>query len=221
MVHFFYHLDYEAGPPKNTVNVSITSSTLPPMTPKNEPSRGYRRGVRRGATSYGRVMARPLVSRDEKAPDGLHGGVDGDNNMVVHARVFALAVKYQIPALKDLAASKFASAVESDWNHSSLTEALRVVHSTTPEDARELRDIVAKVLLTHEKLLDKPEVESAVLDIRRLAYELLRRSKGLPAVATSNPEPSCCNCGSELLSTCKRGRTCFACAFGRGCPYCS
>lgn len=110
--------------------------------------------------------------------------------MVMHARIFATAVKYQVPALKCLAAMKFAAAVESRWNHISFAEAAHIVYTTTPEDVRELRDVVADAISAHEGLLDKPEVKSVVLDINGLAYELLRKSKGLSAATGTSAHPN-------------------------------
>ena len=40
-----------------------------------------------------------------------------------------------------------------------------------------MREAVADTLTWHSRLLDKPEVEYAVMDINGLAYELLKRSR--------------------------------------------
>ena len=44
-----------------------------------------------------------------------------------------------------------------------------------------MREAVADVLGWHSALLDKPEVEVAIMEINGLAYELLKRSRGAGA----------------------------------------
>ena len=40
-----------------------------------------------------------------------------------------------------------------------------------------MRTMVADVLGWHDRLLDKPEIEVAIMEINGLAYELLKRSR--------------------------------------------
>lgn len=40
-----------------------------------------------------------------------------------------------------------------------------------------MREVVADTLGSHSQLLDKPEIEFAIMDINGLAYELLKRSR--------------------------------------------
>lgn len=95
-------------------------------------------------------------------------------HMLQHAKLFALAVKNQVPALRDLAKNKFQYAISSGWNHESLGQVITLVFSSMPEDAPQLRDIVATALTENEKLLDKLEIEAAVCSINTLAYRLLK-----------------------------------------------
>ncbi|KAK1808636.1 hypothetical protein LTR12_016998 [Friedmanniomyces endolithicus] len=106
-----------------------------------------------------------------------------DGNMVMHAKVFAAAVKYQVPALQKLATSKFRRAAKINWNDSSFAEATRIAYTTTPEDLRDIRDTVVKTISEHPTLLQRTSIESAVKDIAALNFELLRKAYGLSAVA--------------------------------------
>lgn len=51
-----------------------------------------------------------------------------------------------------------------------------MVYNSTPSHDKEMREVVADTLGWHNELLDKPEVEVAILEINGLAYELLKRS---------------------------------------------
>lgn len=102
---------------------------------------------------------------------------NANTHLLTHAKVFAIALKYQIPALRALAVAKFAAAIERGWNHDSLAEVITLVYTSTPDEVKELRSIIVETLLAHDTLLDKPEVESAVCDISTLAYQLLKRKR--------------------------------------------
>ncbi|KAK5720355.1 hypothetical protein LTR17_015072 [Elasticomyces elasticus] len=102
---------------------------------------------------------------------------ESDGNMIMHAKVHAVAVKYQVPALQDLAARKFIAAVAANWNHDSFADAAYIVYTTTPEEIRALRTEVVNTLLQHGSLLDKPAVEGLVCGIIGLAFELLKGSR--------------------------------------------
>ncbi len=52
-----------------------------------------------------------------------------------------------------------------------------MIYDTTPSADKDMREAVADVLDMHSRLLDKPEIEVAIMEINGLAYELLRRSK--------------------------------------------
>ena len=57
------------------------------------------------------------------------------------------------------------------------SEAIHVVYNSTPSSDKDMREAVADTLGWYGRLLDKPEIEVAVMDINGLAYELLKRSR--------------------------------------------
>lgn len=65
----------------------------------------------------------------------------------------------------------------SGRDSSELSEAIHVVYSTTPSSDKDMREAVADTLDWHSHLLDKADIEIAVMDINGLAYELLKRSR--------------------------------------------
>ncbi len=56
-------------------------------------------------------------------------------------------------------------------------EAIHVVYNTTPSSDKGMRGTVADALDWHGRLLEKPEIEFAIMEINGLAYELLKRAR--------------------------------------------
>ena len=92
----------------------------------------------------------------------------------IHAQIYALADKYGIHDLKDLAREKFADAASNAWDDSGFPLAVQTVYSSTPEGDDGLRDVVVDTLSRHRELLEKVEVETLVKGVNGLAYGLLR-----------------------------------------------
>ncbi|TKA63295.1 hypothetical protein B0A55_10383 [Friedmanniomyces simplex] len=161
MVYYFYHLDYDAAridsPGANVGDTPANGlAVLPHHGATASPSGKHRLGLGTRRT--------PSVPQQAVKPVLKTAG-----NMVMHARVFAAAVKYQVQALQVLAASKFTAAVEASWDHDDFAEAAHIVYTTTPEEARALRNEVAKCITEHGALLDKAAVEAVVRGISGLA----------------------------------------------------
>lgn len=98
--------------------------------------------------------------------------------MIEHAKVFAIAVKFQIDGLRDLAALKFKQAATAYWSHDDFAHSVHIVFNSTAEEVTQLREIVSDILHQHfDDLEAKPEVEAVVCNTPRLAYALLKRSR--------------------------------------------
>ncbi|KAK3658020.1 hypothetical protein LTR56_000772 [Elasticomyces elasticus] len=138
----------------------------------NNAGGGLSGGQNKPATGglFGATRCGPVDTQQETA-------AETDGNMIMHAKVYAVAVKYQVPALQDLATRKFVAAVAANWNHDSFAEAAHIVYTTTPDESRALRSVVVKTLLQYGSLLDKPAVEGLVCGISGLAFELLKGSR--------------------------------------------
>jgi len=174
MVHFFYHLDYEATP-------VIVAAPLP-RPPSSPPA------LLDPLPDDVIVENVPLPDDPWSFPERkkkkkkAKKGKQTTANMVTHARVFAAAVKYQVSALRRLAATKFAKAVDEGWDHDTFAEATRVAYTTTSDDVRALRDVAANAIHANHQLLDKECIKTVVCDIPGLGYELLRKAHGMPPV---------------------------------------
>jgi hypothetical protein len=92
--------------------------------------------------------------------------------LATHARMYALADKYQISGLKALAQRKFEEAARQHWNSEEFAPALHIVYTSTLEEDRGLRDIVIATI-SRDRLLEKPEVRATVKDLPELAFGLL------------------------------------------------
>ena len=121
---------------------------------------------------------------------------EGDRNLVMHARLYALGSTYQIKGLKALAADKFSTAAKYAWNHASFLEAIKIVYTATPDTDRAMRDVIVATVQDHINILgDRKEFEQTVRSIEGLAYGLLRgrmRKSG----------PYCVVCGTSTVSYC-------------------
>ena len=129
-------------------------------------------------------------------------------------------VKYQIAALKDLAAAKFQDAVKLNCNHDSFAEATYIVYTSTSDDETQLRECVEDALSKYDSLLDKPEVETVVREINELAFRLLKKARSKSATAC------CLSCGQSkvyigiVCNTIGCGNNTWGCGCYTRCEHC-
>ncbi|KAM0718446.1 hypothetical protein Q7P37_005516 [Cladosporium fusiforme] len=132
-------------------------------------------------------------------------------HLLEHAKVFAMAVKYQITGLRALASDKFKHSITID-PHShfldlSFPEVIRVVHASTPDDILELRKPLADTIYQYLDVLSlRPAVDSVLRNIPSVAYDVLQRSKdgswtGIDALGKSNQEIAG-NAAGDLSTVC-------------------
>ncbi|KAK4624351.1 hypothetical protein CLAFUW4_05488 [Fulvia fulva] len=122
---------------------------------------------RRRKTTRGMVMSAP-------DPSPL---ATKEPHLILHARMYAAGHQYGIDGLKALSLDKFKIQSTRHWNSPELAEAIHVVYTATPPNDKDMREAVADTLGWHSRLLDKPEIEVAIMEINGLAYELLKRSR--------------------------------------------
>nr|RBQ89698.1 hypothetical protein FVER53263_13679 [Fusarium verticillioides] len=65
--------------------------------------------------------------------------------MMFHAKVYQIADKYDIEALKRLAATKYRTSIDAGWEMDSFPVAIELAYTTTPPGDRGLRDIAVEV----------------------------------------------------------------------------
>ncbi|KAI6849644.1 hypothetical protein KC323_g9571, partial [Hortaea werneckii] len=165
MIHYFYYLDYTATIASktsllSTTGTEIASKTVPPPKKKKK---------------VDKVPAKRTAT-------GTSASSSRDDDMVMHAKVFAAAVKYQVAGLSKLAAKKFKDAVKVNWHDGTFAEAVHIVYTTTPAHVRALRDVVTKILHCYgDTLLELDDVMQVVKNNKDIMFDLLCKGRELGA----------------------------------------
>lgn len=122
----------------------------------------------------------------------------------MHARVFALAVKYQISGLRDIVRTKFTEVMKTAVTEQDIAGALAVTFLATPDEERDLRDSTIETLLGHEiGYLKFPAVEAAIKAIPGLCYDLLKtRQSSESSVDAALKSVVCFHCKRKSLFRC-------------------
>jgi len=101
-------------------------------------------------------------------------------HLLTHAKVYAIAEKYGIRALKALAQKKFAAQSAYHWGSTEFAEAIQEAYETTIDTDRGLRDIVIQTFRCFPEIAQRKDIEAIVRETPGLAWELFRVGWGLP-----------------------------------------
>ena len=94
--------------------------------------------------------------------------------MMDNVLVYAIAKKYDIPELKDLAKRKFETLVNLKWPHKDFHDVTEAVFSTTPDRDMGLRQVVTEICGQHFQDILKDEAsKAAFLDNNAIATAVL------------------------------------------------
>lgn len=98
------------------------------------------------------------------------------NPLTIHAKMYALAVKYQVKGLGLLARAKFQACLHHHVYTEDFPTAVQVAYSTTPEPNRDLRDAVLRAFLIHfnVNLASTPGIEAKLNCIDELSFLLIK-----------------------------------------------
>lgn len=157
MIHYFYHLDYlesdstETGTGDKNASSETSQESSPSTLNPEQPSR---------------------LSHTEQA-------TSLETSLVTHAKLFALAVRYQVVGLGVLTVEKFASEAQKYWDHEDLPQAIRLIYTTTADEETALRTAAVSVLRMHrDALIFDEAIASLLRDVPRVAYDLLLQDHG-------------------------------------------
>jgi len=103
-----------------------------------------------------------------------------ESHLLTHTRVYALAEKYDIPSLKDLAQSKFEMAMACYYDSSEFADAIEEVYYSTIDSDRGLRDVVLQAFRAHPALATTQDVYAVIKETPTLALELYKIERGIP-----------------------------------------
>lgn len=100
--------------------------------------------------------------------------LEGDaGQLLVHAKLYQMADKYDVVGLKDLCIEKYKSACLKFWNDPEFAESAHHVYCTSSTRDKGLRSVVCQTISDHMELLKKPEVEDLMTEYNGLAFGLL------------------------------------------------
>lgn len=216
MVEYFYHYDYLRDADHVPVQDDVQPTIPPGLGYQSAQSNANAALIALSNGQYGNANlvahANPVAPVSSPRQSKVH--------IIEHAEVFAMAVKYQVESLRDLAAAKFKQSAEMDWDHEDFAEAISIVHSSTDESVSQLRNIVADVIHEHFEALQDKGVETVICEIPRLAYDLLKRKREQPKplVDTGHHNESCPRCSQPLsyfgpAHLPGSGITCYSCGY--------
>lgn len=89
---------------------------------------------------------------------------NGPKDLLVHAKLYAVAEKYGVAGLKDLARLKFALTCNLFWDSPDFAIAARYVHTSTVHTDKNLRDIIHDIICDHVIIVEKSDVANLIED---------------------------------------------------------
>jgi len=164
----FYTPDTPVSPvtPPKDGSESLDSSTKVPRSPTRR-----------------RAQTPPLIQdgeSDDESYDEEEDLPEDQANLMIHARVYALAEKYDIPSLKHIAKQKLEMAMACNYDSPDLPLAIEEVYCSTIDTDRGLRDIVCEAFRCHPQLASTPDVRQAISELPSLALDLFKIERGIP-----------------------------------------
>lgn len=122
------------------------------------------------------VVDQDAKPTDYRVVDKPENAVEVANPLTIHANMYALADKYQVIGLRQVAKHKFESCLFHHINSGDFISAVQVVYTSTSESDRGLRDVVIKAFLEHfhVDVLKIPGFEAKIDCIDELSLELIK-----------------------------------------------
>jgi len=104
------------------------------------------------------------------------GGAEGSASpMVFNVKVYSIADKYDVPALKSKARQKFETAVETCWNMDDFPDAVAEVYKSTLSVDRGLRNVVVNAACKHiGQLLSKQTFRNVLEETAGFASDMVQ-----------------------------------------------
>lgn len=97
----------------------------------------------------------------------------GSEDLIIHARLYALADKYFVKGLKEAVLERFKHCADESFKGEKFYEAANIVFSTTPDTDTGLREVIAKRVSAERlkyRMVDNDDLKKALQDIPGLAY---------------------------------------------------
>ncbi|XP_014550323.1 hypothetical protein COCVIDRAFT_115774 [Bipolaris victoriae FI3] len=149
--------------------------------------------------------------------DAGGNAADVASPMVFNVKVYSVADKYDIPALKSVASQKFKESVKTCWNMDDFPHAVAEVYSSTPPNDQEIRRLVVDVACEHiTELLQKQGFCDILGETVGFASDLvqLQASEKKPNEKQDRTKYRCPNCLKYWEAVASSGSSYY-------CPYCA
>ncbi|KAL2166783.1 hypothetical protein VTG60DRAFT_2136 [Thermothelomyces hinnuleus] len=147
MMHYFYHLDYPRQREIKHGFLKKSQSTNPKSDVVTNPS----------STSGKTSNKTPKSAYSIPPPQGFEVP-----NLTIHARLYALAEKYDVQGLKALALEKFKEEARIHWDSDDFIRAAEEAYTSTVDCDRGMRDAVVEAIHEHSIVLDKESMLNVV-----------------------------------------------------------
>ncbi|KAF7870430.1 hypothetical protein EAF04_004175 [Stromatinia cepivora] len=196
MIHYLYLRTYddqvalapEASGSDSQLRIWKAELPLSPPTPESEPEPEPELdtwGGRSSLTWNNRVLAHTGGRAPEVTPLSV------PSSLLFNAKVYIIADKYMIPALKSLACEKCTKSLDEHWNTPEFSAAAELLWENTPSSDMLLRNAVVTAAASHiDVLLDRGEFVEFMSTHGDFAVEVMKRMKGRNnSVVTRNPFP--------------------------------
>lgn len=119
------------------------------------------------------------LGSDEEEYEEDYESTEYESHLLLHTQVYALAEKYDIPSLKQLAKRKFEMAVACYYDAPELADAIEFVYTSTVDSDRGLRDVVMQLFRNHPQLANTQDVFAVIKETPTLALDLWKVERGL------------------------------------------
>lgn len=110
---------------------------------------------------------------------GVNEGLAAEPELLIHVRVYALAEKYDVASLKQLAKEKFETALACSYDFADFAMVVEEVYCTTIDTDRGLRDAVLGAFRCRPWLIDTQEIYGVIKRTSVLAFELFKMGSGI------------------------------------------
>ena len=97
-----------------------------------------------------------------------------ETHLVLYAKIYAIAEKYNVASMKDVALDYFEQSMKGGWASAFFAPAIHVVYASVPETVRGLKDISANAAIEHRRiLLEIPAVQVLLKEVPDFAFDVL------------------------------------------------
>src|ERR1700733_9373338 len=110
----------------------------------------------------------------ERAEDEPAPATDPGAPLIVHARLYILGDKYDIPSLKELASRYYGEIVATQWNTKAFPESAEIIYNNIVVERDKLKDVIyEKATSNISTLISEPGFESLLRRTNDFAADIL------------------------------------------------